>query len=130
MFMDLRKEIRYRLEAPAIFTWENFQNKRLHGEGLTRDISLLGAFILTPTCPPNRAIVRVEVALPSLTGIHPEIRILGKARVVRIDHPRSGNGENGFAVVRDDLNHWSLSTGQSDFDWSREILAAPEPNWQ
>ena len=62
--MDMRKEIRYRLEAPAIFTWENFQNKRLQGEGLTRDISLLGAFILTPTCPPNMSIIRVEVALP------------------------------------------------------------------
>jgi hypothetical protein len=126
--MDMRKEIRYRLEAPAIFTWENFQNKRLKGEGITRDISLLGAFILTPTCPPNLTSIRVEVALPSLTGIHAEFRILGRARVVRVEHSSSGQGENGFAVVRDDLNHWSLSTGTSEFDWNRELMVAKEMN--
>lgn len=126
--MDMRKEIRYRLEAPAIFTWENFQNKRLQGEGLTRDISLLGAFILTPTCPPNMSIIRVEVALPSLTGIETEIRILGRARVVRVDHPSGGQGDNGFAVVRDDLSNWSLSTVGAEFDWNREPIVARESN--
>lgn len=126
--MDMRKEIRYRLEAPAIFTWENFQNKRLQGEGLTRDISLLGAFILTSTCPPNMSIIRVEVALPSLTGIETEIRILGRARVVRVDHPSGGQGDNGFAVVRDDLSNWSLSTVGAEFDWNREPIVARESN--
>ena len=128
--MDLRKEIRYRLEAPAIFTWENFQNKRLQGEGITRDISLLGAFILAPTCPPNGTIIRAEVALPSLTGIRTDIRILGRARVVRVEHPSGGQGDNGFAVVREDLSHWSLSTGVSEFDWNREVVSATETNWE
>ena len=111
--MDTRKEIRYRLEASAKFTWENFQNKPLQGEGITRDISLLGAFIVTPTCPPNLTMIRVEVVLPSLTGINADIRIVGMARVVRVDHPSGGQGENGFAVVRDDLGNWDLSTSQS-----------------
>lgn len=127
--MDMRKEIRYRLEAPAIFTWENFQDRRLQGEGLTRDISLLGAFILTPTCPPNFSIIRVEVALPSLTGINADIRILGKARVVRVEHPFSGAGENGFAVVRDDLSNWDLSTVQHETEWNPELLAARAMHW-
>jgi hypothetical protein len=126
---EMRKEIRYRLEAPAIFTWENFQNKRLQGEGLTRDISLLGAFIVTPTCPPNMSVMRVEVALPSLTGIETGFRILGRARVVRVDHLSGGRGENGFAVVRDDLSNWSLSTVGADFDWNRESVVARESNW-
>jgi hypothetical protein len=127
--MDMRKEIRYRLEAPAIFTWENFQNKRLHGEGLTRDISLLGAFILTPTCPANMSIIRVEVALPSLSGINADIRILGKARVVRVEHSSGGRGENGFAVLREDLNNWDLSTVQHEPDWNHGLIAATAMHW-
>ena len=127
--MDMRKEIRYRLEAPAVFTWENFQSNCLHGEGLTRDISLLGAFILTPTCPPNRTIIRVEVALPSLTGIHADIRILGEARVVRVDHASRGRGENGFAVVRADLVNWDLSTIQHESEWNHELIAARAMHW-
>ena len=123
---DMRKELRYRLEAPAIFTWENFQGKSLQGEGLTRDVSLVGAFILTSTCPPNMSFIRVEVALPSLTGINADIRILGRARVVRIEHPSGGHGENGFAVVREDLNNWSLSTSSGSVDWNRELPEARE----
>jgi hypothetical protein len=129
MDMDMRKEIRYRLEAPVIFTWENFQNHCLQGEGLTRDISLLGAFILTPTCPPHRTVIRVEVALPSLTGIHADIHILGEARVVRVDHASRGRGENGFAVVRADLINWDLSTVQREPDWNDEPIAAHALNW-
>ena len=128
--MDMRKEIRYRLEAPVLFTWENLQNKRLQGEGLTRDISLYGAFILTRTCPPNLARVRVEVALPSLTGIHADIRILGWARVVRVDHPSGGWGENGFAVAREDLSNWSLLASHTEFDRNGEISVAGESTWE
>jgi len=127
--IDMRKEIRYRLEAPAIFSWENFQNKLLKGEGLTRDISLVGAFVLTPTCPPNQTLIRVEVALPSLTGILADIRILGTARVVRIEHRFGGHGENGFAVVRENLSNWSLSTKERDFDWNRELAVVRDSIW-
>ena len=122
--MDMRKELRYRLEAPAIFTWENFQQKWLQGEGITRDISLLGAFILTPTCPPNLTSVRVELALPSLTGINADIRIIGEARVVRVQHASGGQGENGFAVMRFDLSNWDLLTNQFATDRHRELIAA------
>jgi hypothetical protein len=66
--MELRREIRYRLDAPALFYWESAQHKRLRGEGVTRDISVFGAFILTPTCPPIDVPIQVEVVLPSLTG--------------------------------------------------------------
>ena len=121
--MDLRKEIRYRLEAPAIFTWENFQHKRLQGEGLTRDISLLGAFILSATCPPNQTSVQVEVTLPSVFGLEADIQIIGQARVVRVEHCFGGRGENGFALVPSDLNNWSLLTHQNGFTRHRDYIA-------
>ena len=52
--MEMRREMRYRLDAQALFSWESAQHTRLQGEGVTRDISVFGAFIVTPTCPPHR----------------------------------------------------------------------------
>jgi hypothetical protein len=106
----MRKEIRYRMEAPAIFTWKNFEREQLQGEGITRDMSLLGAFILSATCPPRLSSIRVEVALPSVIGIEADIRIVGDARVVRVEHCKVGHGEDGFAVVPFDLYHWNVQT--------------------
>jgi hypothetical protein len=112
--MELRREIRYRLDAPALFYWESVQHKRLRGEGVTRDISVFGAFILTPTCPPIDVPIQVEVVLPSLTGLKPVIRVSGAARVLRVDHRSKGEGENGFAVVSEDFSRWNMSSDQSE----------------
>jgi hypothetical protein len=112
--MELRREIRYRLDAPALFSWESAQHKRLQGEGITRDISVLGAFIVTPTCPPLDVPIQMEVVLPSLTGFKPVIRVCGAARVLRVDHSSKGEGQNGFAVVSEDFSRWSMSTDQND----------------
>jgi hypothetical protein len=112
--MEMRKEIRYRLDAPALFSWESSQHERLHGEGVTRDISVFGAFIMTPTCPPVDVPIQVEVVLPSLTGTNPVIRVSGEARVLRVDHSLKGEGENGFAVVSEDFSRWSMSTDQRE----------------
>jgi hypothetical protein len=121
--MDMRKEIRYRLEAPAVFTWENFEHKRLQGEGITRDISLLGAFILSATCPPSLTSIRVELALPSVVGIEADIRIIGEAQVVRVEHSNGHHRENGFAVVPFDLHNWSLLTYKHGSLYHREIIS-------
>jgi hypothetical protein len=112
--MEMRREIRYRLDAPALFSWKTAQHKRLQGEGITRDISVFGAFILTPTCPPVDAPIQVEVVLPSLTGLKPIIRVSGAARVLRVDHRSKGEGPNGFAVVSEDFSRWSMSTNRND----------------
>jgi hypothetical protein len=112
--MELRREIRYRLDAPALFYWESAQHKRLRGEGVTRDISVFGAFILTPTCPPIDVPIQVEVVLPSLTGLKPVLRVSGAARVLRVEHRSKGEGENGFAVVSEDFSRWSVSTESTE----------------
>jgi len=104
----MRKEIRYRLGTLAVFTWEGADHRTLKGEGVTRDISVQGAYILTPTSPPADCVVRLDLMLPPLAGPNTAMRITGEARVIRVDH-RSGNiGMNGFAVVTDDLNQWGL----------------------
>ena len=111
---EMRREVRYRLDAPVLFSWESSQHARLQGEGVTRDLSVLGAFILTPTCPPVEVPIQVEIVLPSLTGLKPVIRVSGAARVLRVDHSSKGNGENGFAVVSDDFSRWTMSSDRCE----------------
>jgi hypothetical protein len=101
--MEMRRESRYRLDAPVLFSWQNAQRDQVQGEGVTRDISVLGAFIVTPQCPPLDVPVQVEVVLPSLTGIKPIIRVSGSARVRRVEHTPEAGGENGFAIVSEDF---------------------------
>src|SRR3974390_1078012 len=95
--LELRKEVRYRLEAPALFSWEYVQGRVLRGEGVTRDISLFGAFILTPIIPPNLSFIQIEMALPALAACSSDIRIVGRARVVRIEHCEGRQANCGIA---------------------------------
>jgi hypothetical protein len=114
MQMEMRREIRYRLDAPAVFSWEGVGHRRLQGEGISRDISVQGAFILTATMPPPDCSIQVDLLLPSLTGIKSMMRITGKARVIRVEHLPSDTWIHGFAVVTDDLHQWGLMTMQGE----------------
>jgi hypothetical protein len=107
--MEMRKEMRYRMDASALFSWENKHKDRFRGKGVTRDISGFGAFILTPACPPVNVPIQVEVVLPSLTGLKPVIRVSGVARVLRVEHKSDGKREDGFAVVSEDFAQWNLA---------------------
>ena len=108
--MEMRKDIRYRLDAPAVFSWEGGHHKRFQGEGITRDVSVQGAFILTATIPPPDCPVQVDLLLPSIEGMNSMMRITGRARVIRVDQPGSDAWIRGFAVVTDDQNQWGLVT--------------------
>lgn len=112
--MEMRKEIRYRLDAPALFSWQGSHHHRLQGEGITRDISVQGAFILTATLPPPNCVVQVDLLLPSLNGMKSMVRITGRARVTRLEHPSGDSWIHGFAVVTDNLHQWSLTTMQAE----------------
>ena len=106
--MEMRKDIRFRLDAPAVFSWEGARHKRFQGEGVTRDISVQGAFILTETMPPPDCPVQVDLLLPSLTGVMTTMRMTGKTRIIRVERPFTETVIRGFAVVTDDLNQWGL----------------------
>jgi hypothetical protein len=114
--MEMRNELRYRLDAPAVFSWEGAHHRRFQGEGITRDVSVQGAFILTATIPPPECPIQVDLLLPTVTGLNAEMRITGRARVIRVEQSPSESWIRGFAVVTDDLNQWGLMTmpGQSE----------------
>ncbi len=106
--MERRTNPRYRLGARAVFSWEGPDQERFQGEGITRDISLSAAFILTLTCPPAEAAVQVELFLPPFHGTVATARIRAQARVLRVEQAPPGEQQSGFAV---DSPGFSFSSG-------------------
>ena len=96
---ERRRAVRYRLGAPALFSWNGPQPERFRGEGRSRDISREGAFICSPTCPPAGAIIRLEILLPRMHGSTVTTCIQAQGRVVRIEHANAGGQSDGFAVT-------------------------------
>ncbi len=99
--MELRNRVRYRLSAAAVFFWEGPQRNRLQAEGVTRDVSLSGAFIYTRTCPPVGATLELEIFLSTAPGSGKKtVRIKTEAKVIRVEHSPAGEG---FAALSQDF---------------------------
>jgi hypothetical protein len=99
--MELRNRVRYRLSADAVFAWEGAQHNRFLGGGVTRDISVAGAFVFTSTCPPVGATIELDVFLsPAIDGRKKGVRIKTEATVIRIEHFPAAEG---FAVISQDF---------------------------
>jgi hypothetical protein len=96
--LEHRKQIRHVLGARAVFSWVVPDHERLEREGVTRDISESGAFIVTTSCPPALASVRVELFLPPLHGTVATLRLRAEMRVIRIEQAPPGDQQSGFAV--------------------------------
>src|ERR1700688_2970979 len=100
--MEARACVRYRFGIPAVFSWDTLAGGRLTGEGITRDLGVGGAYILTPTCPPPQAVILLEVFLTApKTGRF--LKIATEGRVLRVDHDRKQCGfavaANGFRIL-------------------------------
>ena len=110
---ELRNRIRYRLSADAVFAWEGLQHNRLQGKGITRDISLAGTFIFTPTAPPVGAKVEVDIFLaPAFGSTGKKVRIRAAAKVTRVEHSAI---REGFAAVSQDFKLLFSSNGREQF---------------
>jgi len=95
--MEPRKHNRYRLEIPVIFAWKGSQDVRQEGIGLTRDLSVKGAFIRATTVPPSGVNLEFKVFLPPRRAALP-VPLCGKGQVVRVDSVPERN-RTGFAVA-------------------------------
>lgn len=80
-----RRYQRFPLRVPAIFFWKGPRGARQKGEGLTRDISADGVFIVADFCPPSESVIEFEVRLPALDTAGPPLRIRAAGQVVRTD---------------------------------------------
>jgi len=86
------------MNASVMFRWSGPENGHYQGEGVTRDMSVVGAFVLTATCPPPNVVVQMEVLLPLSDGAS---KALMKAdmMVLRVEHDIAGGKRSGFSVV-------------------------------
>jgi hypothetical protein len=112
---ERRKVIRYRLSVPVVFSWASARRDRFRGEGSTRDISSIGAYILTPTSPPVDAEVNVEIMLSAPLGTN-KAWITGKVRVRRVTHENTKHGQSGFSVVGQGFELRAKSENESESD--------------
>jgi len=92
-----RKYHRYRLEVPVIFSWTDAQGIRKKQVGLTRDISVGGAFVFATPPPPLDANIKLKGFVPS-GGQVPSVRMFGKGQVVRMESAPSSLPA-GFAIA-------------------------------
>jgi hypothetical protein len=89
---ERRSVVRYRTEVPVTFHWGSADV-----EGVTRDISVAGAYVFSEICPPIDALVHVDILLPMSSGAD-KPRMSAKMRVVRVDD-RSRQQKTGFSVT-------------------------------
>ena len=108
--MELTNRVRYRLGANAVLTWESGHSSRLLANGVTRDISLAGAFILKLTSPLIGTTVQLEIFHPPLLRGVRSVQIKTEATVIRAAH---SGGAEGLAVVGQGFSLLSGAAGET-----------------
>lgn len=93
-----RKHQRYGLEVPVVFSWKDVHDVR-QGIGLTRNLSLGGAFIFATTLPPSGATLRIKAFLPP-SGANMPALLRWRGEVVRLEQGHD-QVPSGFAVAAD-----------------------------
>jgi len=86
------------MNASVIFRWDAPGKAHYQGEGVTRDMSVVSAFVLTATCPPPNAVIQMEVILP-LTDGGSKALMKADMMVLRVEHDIAGNKQSGFSAV-------------------------------
>lgn len=95
--MELRKATRYRLQVPAFYWWESADGTLQEAQGVTRDISDRGVFIVTKQLPPAGVRVEINVHLPSVNSAARSAQLHGEGTVLRAAEAEAG--ESGFAAA-------------------------------
>jgi hypothetical protein len=95
--VERRAALRYQLAAPVGYSWEGMASNEVKGSGMTRDVSMTGAYITTDTCPPVESSVQLTIFLTRRPGVASTVQIKGQGRVIRVD--RGEKVAAGFAVV-------------------------------
>jgi hypothetical protein len=96
---ERRKHNHFRLEVPVVFSWQDARQAQHEGVGLTRDVSINGAFVLTTSPPPLQAMIKLKAFFPPVVGVAKPVRIHGEGRVVRVEAIKHHATRKGFAVA-------------------------------
>lgn len=97
--MEMRKEVRYRLDLPVTYRWSDPSGGNRLGVGFTRDISSAAMFVLCERCPPQDAYLNCEVMLSRPQG-QGYCQIIASGRVLRTEQ-NLRRRVSGFALLGD-----------------------------
>jgi len=86
------------LSASVKFIWSGPEDGHYQGEGVTRDMSVSGAFVFTATCPPPNSVVQMEVFFP-LSDDGSKAVMKADMIVMRVEHDIGGQQRSGFSAV-------------------------------
>jgi len=86
------------LNATVKFRWSGPEDGNYQGEGVTRDMSVSGAFVFTATCPPPNSVIQVEAYFP-LSNDGSKALMKADMMVLRVEHDIAGNKRSGFSAV-------------------------------
>ena len=96
--IDVRKFVRYSRVFSVLLTWTGRTGREILGEGLTRDISAGGMFVLVGKSIPHGVPVHYEVRLPALHRTGCGVRIAGIGQVARVEKTMESGQWWGVAV--------------------------------
>jgi hypothetical protein len=95
---ERRKHVRYPVRVPVFFCWKKRGGAVFRSEGITRDISLRGAYVLSAMCPPVDTFIEIEIPLPMPLPA-PKLLIVGKLRIQRLESSLKKKRDRGFSAV-------------------------------
>ena len=95
--MEARNYKRYSLAIPVTISWTNSEHTPEQSVGVTRDLSIRGAYISAINPPPLNASIKLKLDLPPGSAALP-LQMFGHGEVVRIAPPIEGHN-GGFAVA-------------------------------
>jgi hypothetical protein len=117
--IERRRAIRYPLQLPASFSWEDEQGIARQGEGHTRNISEKGAFVEAAIVPPIGSSVELHFSLPALSDSGRQMRVLHTGETIRLEGTEQGERGGGFAITSREIV-WRYEDGNI-FDRGEEI---------
>jgi hypothetical protein len=94
--MDRRRQDRHDLRTRVRFSWKGPEGIRRE-DGLTRDVSEAGIFVLTDFHPPVGTTIRFEVSFRSASA--QQVRIRAQGQVVRVETADQSQAQCGFAAA-------------------------------
>lgn len=93
-----RKHVRYPVRVPVFFSWRTRGSAVVRCEGITRDVSLRGAYLRSATCPPVGAVIEMEIHLPGSLRA-PNLLIVGNVQIQRVERASRKKLRTGLSAV-------------------------------
>lgn len=95
---ETRRTIRYEIAAKTNFWWTDQHGAARQSEGITRDLSTRGAFVVAAVCPSAGSHIEVRINISNSAANRSGADLHAKGIVLRVERAMGDRRENGFSV--------------------------------